>query len=255
MKFIQHYSSSRSNLYEVVGGGNSPRRLLLECGIRWAKIQQAINFKLNGIDGCLLTHEHKDHSKAAQDVMTAGINVFSSFKTFEALNLRGQRRAISVQEYQTFRAGEAFAAVPFFIRHDGADPYGYLIHEVGTEEYLFFAPDSGFIEQDFKVLHKEEEEVRRIQFTIIAIECSYDKAILQKRVKEKTINYALAKRLLNSHAEKETTMAYLKNYCDLTRCREIHLLHTSADNLNKRATVKEFQKKLFIDIFIKGVKS
>ena len=243
MKFLQHYSSSRSNLYEVVA--DSGRRLLLECGIRWPKILQAIDFRLNGIDGCLLTHEHKDHSKAAGYLMSAGVNIYSSYRTFEALGLRGERRAVPVQEEQVFKVGEAFSVLPFGIRHDAVDPFGYVIHEIGTEEFIFFAPDSGFIEQDVKVLYKDEDKPRRIAYTIIAIECSFDGAILAKREKEGTINSKVAKRILDFHAEKQTTMDYLEKYCDLSRCREIHLLHTSADNLDKRATRLEFEERFY----------
>ena len=56
MHFIQHYSSSRGNLYEVVA--NNGKRLLLEAGVRWPLIQQALGYKINNVEACLITHEH-----------------------------------------------------------------------------------------------------------------------------------------------------------------------------------------------------
>ncbi len=86
------------------------------------------------------------------------------------------------------------------------------------------------------------------QFAIIAIECSYNKEYLAKRVREGTINEKLAKRLLSSHMEEKTCLNYLKDFCDLSKCREVHLLHMSADNINKERIKKEFEKELFIEV-------
>jgi len=56
MKFIQHYSGSSGNLYEVVS--NNGKRLLIEAGVVWAKVQKALRYDLKSISGCLLSHEH-----------------------------------------------------------------------------------------------------------------------------------------------------------------------------------------------------
>jgi phosphoribosyl 1,2-cyclic phosphodiesterase len=238
MKFQQYYSSSRGNLYTVTAA--SGKRLLLECGAPWQKLQKALHFDLSNIDGCVLTHEHADHSKAVEDVMRAGINVYSSPGTFEALGLlRKHRRARTVAN-GIFRASKDFTVLSFSIPHDAKEPYGYVVHEVGTEEYLFFCPDSAFIKQRFN-----------IKFSIIAIECSFDKDILQKRVDTKDINETLAKRLLTSHQEKQVAMRYVADFCDLSRCREIHLLHMGGGNINKKQTKQEFEERFFIEtIFI-----
>lgn len=243
MKFEQYYSSSFGNLYMVTF--RSGKRLMLECGVTWKKLQQAINYNLKDIEACLITHEHADHSKAVRDVLKAGIDVNCSHGTFEALGLDGERRVGVVADKTLLRFND-FEVYCFNVNHDAAEPIGFVVREKATNEYLLFATDTSHINQQFKY-----------PFSIIAIECSYDKAILQERVKtgsEKLkamglppINETLAKRLLTSHMEKTNTINYINEFCDLSRCREIHLLHLSGDNLNKKQCKIDFEKKFFIE--------
>jgi len=211
---------------------------MLECGVAWPKLQKALSYDLTNIDGCLLTHEHADHSKAVKEVMRAGIDVYASAGTFEALGVEKNRRAKVIVVYAGI-TNKAFDGYAFPIIHDAVEPFGYIVREVGTNEYLLFVPDSGFIKQRFN-----------IKFSIIAIECSYDINILQHRVDTQDINETLAKRLLMSHMEKQVTMKYLADFCDLSKCREIHLLHMSGDNINRLRTKKEFEERFFIETFV-----
>ena len=56
LKFLQHYSSSRGNLYEVMA--NSGERLLIDPGVTWNKLQKSLGYDFKDIKGCLLSHEH-----------------------------------------------------------------------------------------------------------------------------------------------------------------------------------------------------
>ncbi len=232
MRFEQLYSSSDGNLYTLTAGNG--KRLLLECGVPWRKLQKALDYNLRDIEGCLITHEHQDHSKAVKEVMNAGINVFASAGTFEALGIKEGRRA-EVIENKMMVEMNWFGFYVITLNHDASEPLGFIIKCDYPGEYLLFAPDTSFIKQRFD-----------LQFNIIAIECSYDIHILQDRVDRKDINETLAKRLLESHMEKQVTMKYLAEFCDLSKCREIHLLHMSRDNIDKEQTVKEFEERFFI---------
>lgn len=237
MTFEQHFSSSRSNLYTVTTANG--RWLLLECGVRWPVLQKALDYDLDSINGCLLTHEHADHSKAIKDVMRAGIDVYSSAGTFEVLGIKNNRRTKILESYAG-ATNKNFDCYAFPLNHDAQEPLGYIVREVETNEYLFFASDTSHIKQRFN-----------IKFSIIAIGCSYDIEILQQRVDTQDINETLAKRLLTSHMEKQVTMNYLAEFCDLCKCRQIHLLHMSGDNIDKQATKKKFEKRFFIETVIK----
>jgi len=47
-------------------------------------------------------------------------------------------------------------------------------------------------------------------------------------------------------------MDYLDRHCDLSKCKEIHLLHLSRENIaDPEALRKEFEERYFIPTFVK----
>ena len=169
--------------------------------------------------------------------MKAGIDVYANEHTFGHHGLSKHRRAKVVADKSFVRLG-AFHVRCFELHHD-VPTLGFGIRETATNEYLLFAIDTSHITQRFKCA-----------FSIIMLEVSYDKEILQERVDTKDIDEALAKRLLTSHMEKQNALRYLTEHCDLSKCREIHLLHMSDGNIDREETRKEFEDKLFIDTII-----
>ena len=236
MKFQQHYSSSAGNLYTVTN--DHGQRLLIECGVTWDKLRKALDYDLTNIEGCLLSHEHKDHSKSAVRVIRAGINLYSSKETMAELALYEFRRAFEINCIYWYYTG-TFDVFSFRTHHDAAGSLGFVVRT--NNEYLLFATDTSHLKQHFK-----------IPFTIIALECSYDKNILQNRIENGSINPALAKRLLTSHMEKHRLIKYIDDYIDLSQCQEIHLLHMSESNIDKEQTRKEFEDRFFIKTVVKG---
>jgi phosphoribosyl 1,2-cyclic phosphodiesterase len=239
VKFKQHYSGSSGNLFTVTASNG--KRLLIETGVKWPKLLKALAYDRNNFEGCLCTHRHKDHSTAISAVMTACIDVYALEDVFQSQDLLGNRRAKTIRDKDLIDF-DSFQVLVFSLNHD-TPIVGFVIYEKATKERLLFATDTNFIEQKFNY-----------PFDIIAIECSFDKDILQKRVDTLDIHESLAKRLLTSHMEKSNTMTYIQDYCDLSKCREIHLLHCSGDNLDKRAVLKEFYEHFFIPTFMVGMK-
>ena len=234
MKFKQLHSSSRANLYTLTAPNGE--RLLIECGLPWGKVKEALGYDLFGIVGCLLTHNHMDHSKAVAGVMVAGIDVYASAGTFEAVGVNGERRAKRIPVRTLTEIG-GFQVVAYPSHHDAAEPLFFIVGYDG--EYMLFATDTSHITQRFD-----------LAFKIVAIECSYDKHILQERVDAKDINEEVAKRLLTSHMSKQNCIAYLSECCDLSQCEQIHLLHMSGDNLDKQQARNDIEKRFFIETVI-----
>ncbi|MDD5503321.1 MAG: MBL fold metallo-hydrolase [Candidatus Thermoplasmatota archaeon] len=233
MKFIQHYSGSEANLYEIVAANG--KRLLIECGCVWRKLQKTLQFNLSGIEGCLVSHSHKDHCKAVRDVAKAGIDVYCSHGTFDALGLDSIRRIGVVPENTLIRL-KSFEVLTFATNHDCEGSLGFVVREKATNEFLLFATDTSHITQQFMY-----------PFSIIALECSYDRNMLQERVDKGTINETLAKRLLTSHMEIQNSVKYIADFCDLSKCVEIHLLHLSGENIDKQFAVKTFTDRFLIN--------
>ena len=265
MKFESIYSSSRANLYVVTASNGS--RLLIECGCTWTKLRKALNNDLSNIAGCLLSHEHEDHSRAIEDVMENGIDVFASAGTFEALSIE-HRRAYVVQGKERFFVGangytdikwktsifeifpfirwktSIFEIFPFDVNHHHelspcVEPLGFKIIDLTCGEEILFATDTRSIVPRFAA-----------EFSIIAICCNYDGDLLREREASGDINTELAKRLPYCHMEYHETKRYLSNYCNLDKCTEIHLLHLSKDNIDAESTRAEFERELFIKTVI-----
>ena len=242
MIFHRYYSSSRGNLYAAEAANG--QCLLIECGVTWGKLQKALDYDLDRIVGCILTHEHKDHSKAVKDVLNAGIDVYASEGTLEAIDpmLTKHRRAYIIRSRERFAIGRTFEVFPFAVNHDAAEPLGFIVREKmgnnGDGEHLLFVTDTNNITQHFG-----------LSFDIIAICCGYDKDVLKAKVESGDINETFAKRLLTSHMEKSVTLRYIREFCKLDKCREIHLLHASRNNLHIREVVKELEGSVFIAVY------
>lgn len=48
-------TGSKGNCYLLQAGND---KLLLECGIPYKEILKGLDFNLNGVQGCLISHEH-----------------------------------------------------------------------------------------------------------------------------------------------------------------------------------------------------
>src|SRR5690554_1514233 len=116
-------SGSTGNCYWI-SDGVTP--ILIDPGISIKRIREDLGFRLNEVKGCLLSHEHGDHSKAIRDVLRAGVGIWSSAGTFEALGLQGHRIR-PVKDKQSFQIG-TWIIRAFATQHDCTEPLGFLLH-------------------------------------------------------------------------------------------------------------------------------
>lgn len=204
MRFESLASSSAGNAYVV---SDKETHVLLECGISHTKLQKLSGFSLSEFKACLVSHEHKDHAKSVAELISRGMTVYMSQGTAEALKTEGVELIESMEQ---FNVG-SLDIVPFTTFHDAAEPLGFLIKSRVDGDVLAFATDTVNLRYKFPGLN------------ILAIEANYDKNILERceRMPEK-VRY----RITNSHMEIDTLCDYLRSL-DLSRCREIHLLHLS----------------------------
>lgn len=238
MKFDSYYSSSSGNLYCVTAGNG--KRLLIDPGVTWKKVQKALSYDLTNIAGCLISHEHKDHSKAVEDVLMSEIDVYASKGTFDALGVE-HRKAHIIRDKESFNIDDTFNVFPFALQHDAAETLGFVIMDRIYKEDMLFVTDTCVIKQWFG-----------LAFSIIAICCNYDGRLLRDRVDNGDCNEVLAKRLLDSHMEWHVTKTYIAESCCLDKCTEIHLLHMSLSNIDKEAVRAEFENEFMTKTFIAG---
>jgi len=79
-------SSSAGNSYLISDGKTS---LLLEAGVRVSRLRKSV--QLSGISGCLVSHGHQDHSKAALDLIKAAVDCYMSAGTAGEIGATGHR--------------------------------------------------------------------------------------------------------------------------------------------------------------------
>lgn len=239
MIFEAFYSSSAANLYVVTAANG--RRLIVECGCTWKKLQKALKYKLDNVAGAICSHSHDDHSCGAEKIVEAGIDLFASQETLEHLDLLNTRRSHILKELDAQRVSDDFEVFSFPVHHDIAGARGFIIHDRSSkpQENLLFVTDTSHVTQRFG-----------IAFDIIAISASYDNDVLAGRVERREIDETLAKRLLVSHTEWRVAKRYIKEFCNLSRCRKIHLLHPSSDNMDRETVRKDFEDSFFVKAVI-----
>ena len=204
MRFRSLASSSHGNAYTVDDGET---RILIECGISYKNLQKLSGFSLSEFKACLVSHEHNDHAKSVQDLIERGMDVYMSFGTAEALEVE---HAQIIEAMEQFRVG-SLDIVPFSVFHDSKEPLGFLIKSREDGDVLAFATDTVNLRYKFPGLN------------ILAIEANFDRTVLEKSEKlpEKTKD-----RITKTHMEIDVLCDYLRSL-DLSKCREIHLLHLS----------------------------
>lgn len=220
-----HATGSTGNFYSLE---TSTGILLLECGISIKKIKESLNYDLNKVIGCLLSHEHKDHSKSAKDILKCGIDVYGSNGTGEEIGLKDNYRYKVVEHNKSFNVGD-FTIIPFDVQHDVSQPFGFLIYhqELGK---ILFATDTYFLKNRFNNVDH------------ILIECNYSENILP------TLPGWRA-RVIKSHMSLETLKSTLSTW-DLTNTKDITLIHISGENGELERFKQEIEELTGIKTYI-----
>ncbi|MGX7745658.1 MBL fold metallo-hydrolase [Rhodopseudomonas parapalustris] len=203
-------SSSSGNCYLLQGKNQT---LIIECGVDLQFVLKKMKFDISNIAGCIISHEHNDHSKYINSLMRKGIDVYGSPGTFEALGIdKYENHRINYLFSETVQKIGEFVVIPFKTKHDAAEPLGfYIFHsEMGS---MLFATDTYYIEYVFKDVDH------------IFIECNYAMDILES----KQLPVSLKRRIIKSHFELNNVKKYLSGL-DLSTTREIVLLHLSDGN-------------------------
>ena len=224
-------SGSSGNCYLIDDGSSM---LLLDAGIPLKQIRIGVGFKLSAVAGALITHRHGDHAKAVPELIGAGVNVYALRDVFEAKRV-SSHRTTKIQDMQKFTVG-TFSVLPFSVHHDVPN-VGFYIHSNETNENLLYFTDTYYIEQIFPNLN------------YIMAECNYDPDAIDKSIQNGKIPLALNNRLIKSHMSIETFIEMLKAN-DLSRVRQIYLLHLSDCNSKAEEFKRRVQEETGCEVYI-----
>ena len=190
--------------------------LVIECGVKFQDIKQALDFNLRKVAGVLISHEHQDHCKSAEDVVAAGLNVHCSFGTAKSFKFLSHR--VKVMKPMVSHYIGQFKVMGFDVKHDAADPFGFLIYHPECGNVLFVT-DTYYVAHRFKGINN------------ILVEANYCQKIVDGRLAENKIHGSVRNRVLESHMSIDTCLGLLKAN-DLSAVNNIVLIHLSDGNSN-----------------------
>jgi phosphoribosyl 1,2-cyclic phosphodiesterase len=217
-------TGSSGNAYILSNGDEA---LLIEAGVNIKEIKQALDFDFSKVVGCLITHEHMDHCKSANEVMRLGVNVYSGAKTHQSINGDVIHRALPISSRQTIKIGN-FKVMAFDVKHDAAEPLGFLIEHKDCGKVLFLT-DTYYCKYTFPGLNN------------IIIEANYSKEIIDKKFGPDSDKEFLRNRILKSHFSLSNCKDMLSAN-DLSQVNNIVLIHLSDSNSDEKQFKKEIHE-------------
>jgi len=215
-------SGSTGNCYHITDG-SSP--ILIDPGIQFKKIQKAIDFKVSGLAGALVSHEHMDHAKAVKDLIKAGVDCYMSYGTSLKIKLEVLNHRVIIMEHRKQCKIGTWTVLPFEVQHDAEEPFGFLLQNQENEKLLYIT-DSYYVKYRFNGL------------THVMLECNYSMDILKGN---KNLPSAHKKRVMKSHFSLENVKDFFRAN-DLSTIQEIHLLHLSAGNSDAKRFKREIEQ-------------
>lgn len=224
MKIEVIASGSAGNCYKI---SNEDTTLLIECGIPYKKIQQALNFKVTDMDGVLVSHEHMDHAKACKDLIKAGVNLYMTKGTKEALKLESHR----VKWFKNF--GDSYCDVnigsfivkPFKTIHDAKEPVGFVIYDSISKEELVFITDTQYSIYNFSPDY-------------FMLEVNY---VTESINKSESINPDLRARIKKTHMSLDTAINLLER-SNLSNLKKVYVIHLSDSNSDAELIKERLQE-------------
>jgi phosphoribosyl 1,2-cyclic phosphodiesterase len=225
-------SSSKGNCYILE---NNHEALIIEAGISFSKVRSAMSLHISKIVGCLISHEHGDHSKHIVKYAKSGISILASMRVFEAKPMYHYRKmGIVIEPGEEYVLGD-FSVVPFNLDHD-VPCLGFLISHPDSGRIAFITDTCSCDHVFGKLDH-------------IIIECNYARDILDANIIAGKVRYSQGNRIRQTHMELENCKSTL--LCnDISPVRNIVLVHLSNDNSDAERFRNEIHELTGINVVI-----
>lgn len=224
LEILTFATGSDGNLYFIK---NETTKILIECGLNAKAIRKHLISKgifISEIDGCVISHSHQDHCLSA-DYVSYYVKTYGTQQLCEK-----HSECIKIAPKKPFKIGDIkVLAIP--IQHGECENNAFIFMD--KDSCVFFGTDFSLMEQN----------VSNFAFDKIMIECNYDDNELAKELEKKQDEkHEKYLRQLSTHMSKVNCMVHLDNM-NLSKCKEIILLHNSKFLLNKSNTINDFETK------------
>ena len=201
--------------------------LILDAGIKASVIRAEIRDS-ETVCGCLVTHEHNDHSRAAFELALHGIRVGMSNGTMDCIKARNTVNVERLIAKQTYVYG-VYKVMPFDVQHDAAEPYGFLIEHMPTREKVVYATDTYYLRYTFP----------NVQYWIV--ECNYVDDCISET------NEFLRRRLLTSHMSlRRLEDVFRAN--NLSQTSRIIIVHLSDSRSDEQMMVRRLHELTEVEV-------
>lgn len=212
------YSGSQGNAYILESNGE---KLLLELGVAWKDILKSLNYKIDDVVGCLVSHKHGDHANkdTIKKVIQYGIPIYSCEETREI-----DERIINIKKGRKTSIG-VFKIQPIPLQHS-CECFGYLI-ETQDNQRIVFATDC------CEFLYK----IKNVNHWLI--ECNWSEEIL---IDNMCNNEEMRSRHEHHLELNDTIFALKENFS--SSMNTIVLLHLSNGNSNAEMFKKRIEEEL-----------
>jgi len=223
-------SSSSGNCYIL---SNEEEILILEAGVKFSAVKEALNFDLSKVKAVICSHLHGDHSKYVRDFIYSGIPVLADESVFSHYSIPVS--VIAKHQYKYEFGG--FSIKPFSVEHD-VPTFGFLLHhkEIGK---TVFITDTGEVEYTFKNL------------TNIIIEANFSEQIIEDNVMKGIIHPVHEMRIKSSHLSIEKCIEWL-GLMDLSLVNNIVLAHLSSQNSDSGLFKTKVEQKFAKNVYVAG---
>lgn len=241
MELVCFGSSSAGNCYWIEldrPDGQAPVKILLEAGLSYGEIVKkatAAGKRLADIDAVIVSHDHKDHSRAAKELARRGFCIFGNEHVCSSPLCLCEHKKVKVIAADTF-------IIPFLVSHDADHTFGYVINS-GKEQILFFT-DCAFFTADLSNMH----------FDYVLAEANYDAQVIHFAYEEakKSGNASEVfryERLIKSHMSLSGCIKHLQKM-DLSGTKAIFLIHLSERHANRTLFKQRVYKATKIPTYV-----
>lgn len=224
-------SNSKGNSYILEDERSA---LLLECGVPFDQIKQALDFNISKVDACLVTHEHKDHALSIKEVQLSGIPVVASGGTFIKCSSCDSGGDVEISHAESVKL-KAWKIQALRVDHDAAEPLAFIIEHKDAGKILFVT-DTYILR--YKFPHK---------FDHIIIEANYCDIKAAQWKRSKGIGVVENRRLKN-HMSYQTALITLERM-DLSRCKKIVLIHLSDGLTNEKEFTQGVEERFGVPCY------
>ncbi len=218
-------TGSKGNGYILTNGEDT---LLIEAGARYKEMLAGLDYKIETVNGMIVSHEHKDHSKYIEQYLKKGLLVHMPRSMKNNLDLSHVYNAISVDIGVTYELGN-FTIKAFELVHS-VDCLGYYIYHKDLGKMLFIT-DTEYVKYRFN----------KLGINHIVVEANYSKELLNRG----KVN---SNHVLKGHMEINTTTNFLKEN-DTSSLKNVVLVHLSDSNSDE-----ELFSKLTTKVVHEGVR-